>query len=96
MAVLFAFQNTGFIFNIPLCGYNMVTVIFKYDSDMVVIRIVEYPIKKNNFPSRRMKSSVIPKMVFNAVICLRPLLPGYTARKGTRRFFWANRDFVSG
>ncbi len=95
MTVLFTFYNARDIFYISLRSYNMIIIIFKYNPNMVMICVVEYPVKKNNIPSRRMKSFVIPTMVFNTTICLRPLFPGYTTRQGTGRFFRTNRNFES-
>ena len=95
MAVLFTFYNTRNIFNISLCSYNITIIIFKYNSNMVMIRIVEYPIKENNISSRRLKDVVIPTMAFNTVICLRPLFPSHATCKRTRGFFRTNRNFES-
>lgn len=83
MAVLSAFQNTRYIFNISLCGYEMVIIIFKYDSHMVMLRIVEYLIKKDNISSRRLKAVVVPAMILNAAVCLRPFFPSRTTCKRT-------------
>ena len=87
--------NPAIIFNISLRSYNVIITIFKHNSHMVMICVVEYPVTKNNIPSRRMKSLVIPTMVLNTAVCLRPLFPGCTTCKGTGRFFRMYRDFES-
>lgn len=46
----------------------MIIIIFKYNSNMVMICVVEYPVKKNNIPSRRMKKILLDEQEFSAHI----------------------------
>ena len=95
MTVLCTFYNARDIFDISLCSYNIIIIIFKYNSNMVMIRVVEYPVKKNKIPGRRIKGIIISTVLCNATIRLRPFLPCSAPCKRTGRFFRTNRDSES-